>query len=120
MDELTTTGTSHLALVDEGKVETRTVDPAAMGLAKATLADLAGGTPEENAVTTRAILAGAEGPKRDIVLLNAAAALFVVGRTASLEEGLEVAAASIDGGAAVAKLEALAEATTRAGKGATS
>ena len=118
MDELTTTGSSLLALVEGGKVETRTVEPSTLGLAPAELRALAGGTPEENAATTRAILAGEDGPKRDIVLLNAAAALFVVGEAASLEEGLERAAASIDGGAAAAKLDALARATAEAGEGA--
>ncbi len=115
MDELTTTGTSHAALVDGGKVEPQVVDPAALGLARARLADLAGGTPEENAATTRAILGGETGPRREIVLLNAAAALWVVERAETLEEGLAIAAESIDAGAARAKLDALAEATSRAG-----
>lgn len=116
MDELTTTGTSRAALVDAGKVETRVVDPVALGLPLARLEDLAGGTPEENATTTRAILDGEPGPRRDIVLLNAAAALWVVERASSLDEGLAIAAESIDTGAARAKLERLAEASARAGE----
>ena len=115
MDELTTTGTSHAALVDDGKVESRVVDPAALGLARANLEDLAGGTPDQNATTTGAILDGETGPRRDIVLLNAAAALWVVARAETLEEGLAIAAESIDSGAARAKLDALAQATSRAG-----
>ena len=115
MDELTTTGSSHAALVDGGKVESRVVDPAALGLALASLEDLAGGTPEQNATTTGAILDGETGPRRDIVLLNAAAALWVVARAETLEEGLVIAAESIDSGAARAKLDALAQATSRAG-----
>ena len=114
MDELTTTGPSQAALYTGGKVEPMHVEPAALGLAPAQLADLAGGTPEENAGTTRAILDGEVGPRRDIVLLNAAAALFVVEKASSLEEGLSVAAESIDSGAARGKLEALAKATGQA------
>lgn len=111
MDELTTTGTSAAALVTGAGVERLTVEPTALGFELAALADLIGGTPEENARTTRGILAGERGPKRDIVLLNAAAALWVAEATASLEEGLVAAAKSIDDGAGLAKLDALAMAT---------
>lgn len=115
MDELTTTGPSHAALYSQGKVGPMEVDPTALGLPLARLDELAGGTPEENARTTRAILEGEAGPKRDIVLLNAAAALLVVERALSLEEGIALAAESIDSGAARAKLSALAQATQQAG-----
>lgn len=111
MDELTTTGLSHAALVSGGSVLTMTIDPFALGLEKARLDDLRGGSPEENAETTRSILSGAKGPTRDIVLLNAAAALWVVETVPSLKEGLVRAARSIDEGAAAAKLEALCKAT---------
>ena len=111
MDELTTTGVSHAALVSGGSVEAMTIDPFALGLDKATLGDLTGGSAEQNAATTRAILSGTKGPRRDIVLLNAAAALWVVEAVPSLEEGLCCAARSIDEGAAEAKLEALCKAT---------
>jgi anthranilate phosphoribosyltransferase len=111
MDELTTTDVSHAALVSGGSVEAMTIDPLAFGLKKASLEDLQGGSPEENAATTRAILSGVTGAPRDIVLLNAAAALWVVEAVASLEEGLVRAARSIDDGAAAAKLEALRKAT---------
>ncbi|MFK7897457.1 MAG: anthranilate phosphoribosyltransferase [Myxococcota bacterium] len=114
MDELTTTGSSKAAMVTGGRVEVFSVDPARLGLERATLTDLAGGTPAENAETTRAILRGEKGPRREIVLLNAAAALWVVEAVASLEEGIERAAESIDGGKAQAKLEALASATASA------
>ncbi len=118
MDELTTTGPSKAALVHrDGRVEPMSIDPQALGLAKASLDALAGGDPSQNAAATRAILAGEAGPRREIVLLNAAAALLVVEAVGSLEEGLERAAASIDGGRAAAKLEALAKATARAGTG---
>ncbi len=115
LDELTTTGISHAALVANGQVSLMTVDPASLGLPLARLEELGGGTPEQNAETTRAILSGEAGPKRNIVLLNAAAALVVVERATSLEEGLAIAAESIDSGAALEKLAALAEATLRAG-----
>ncbi|MCR9097956.1 MAG: anthranilate phosphoribosyltransferase [bacterium] len=120
MDELTTTGPSHAALLANGKVGPMGVEPGALGLETARLEDLAGGTPEENAATTLAILDGATGPKRDIVLLNAAAALLVVERAPNLEDGINLAAASIDSGAARARLDALAEATRAAGEAASS
>jgi anthranilate phosphoribosyltransferase len=115
MDELTTTAPSHAALVDRGRVEQLRIDPEALGLRRARLEDLKGGDPIENAETTRQVLSGARGAKRDIVLLNAAAALWVVEAVSGLEEGLLRAARSIDEGAAADKLEALAKATKRAG-----
>jgi anthranilate phosphoribosyltransferase len=79
----------------------------------ATLADLEGGDRQQNAETLRRILNGKErGPKRDAVLLNAAAGLFVAGHSRSLLEGWEAAAGVIDSGAASAKLTALAQAKT--------
>ena len=115
LDELTTTGPSTAALVVDGRLESMTVDPEALGLEKVAPAALVGGTPEENAATTRAILAGERGPRREIVLLNAAAALWVADEADSLASGLERAARSIDEGAAADRLEALAKATERAG-----
>ncbi|HVX32436.1 MAG TPA: anthranilate phosphoribosyltransferase, partial [Solirubrobacterales bacterium] len=76
-----------------------------------TLAEIAGGTPAENAAATRAVLAGESGPRRDIVLLNAAAAIYVGGLAADLEEGVAKAAASIDSGAAESVLQSLIAAT---------
>lgn len=117
LDELTTTTTSHAALVSGGRVEGLTIDPVPLGLERANLAALAGGDPEENAATIRSILGGEKGPRRDIVLLNAAAALWVAEAVPTLEAGLVRAAQSIDEGAAEAKLEALARATATAGEG---
>ncbi len=114
MDELTTTGVSHAALVGGGRVEVMTIDPVLLGLDKARPSDLLGGDAAQNAKTTRSVLSGAKGPARDIVLLNAAAALWVVEAVPTLEEGLVRAARSIDEGAAEAKLEALCKATARA------
>ena len=115
MDELTTTGRSRAALVGDGRVAAFEVDPAALGLERSTLAALAGGGPAENAAILRRLLDGERGPRRDIVLLNAAAALWVVEAVDSLEAGLVRAARSIDEGAARAKLEALVRATAEAG-----
>jgi len=82
------------------------------GLAKATLGDLRGGDAEEAALIARAVLAGEEGPRRDVVLLNAAAALEVAGRVATLQDGLQVAAAAIDTGAAATTLDRWSVAST--------
>ena len=111
LDELTTTGPSSAALVAEGRVEPLRIDPESLGLSLASAADLAGGDVARNAKITRQVLSGATGPQRDIVLLNAAAALWVVEAAADLQEGLVQAAASIDEGAAAAKLDALCAAT---------
>ena len=120
LDELTTTGSSATALVSDGKVRTRRIDPEALGIPLSKASDLRGGDSTENAATTRAILSGERGPRRDIVLLNAAAALWVVEAVGSLEEGLARAARSLDEGAALEKLEALRTATSSASDGPTS
>ena len=111
LDELTTTAANDAALVNTGQIERIRIDALDYGLPRAKLAELRGGSPAENAATTRAILAGEPGPRRDIVLLNAAAALFVVEAVGTLGEGLVRAAQSIDSGAATARLEALRQAT---------
>ena len=90
------------------------IDPKSLGLAVAHAKDLKGGDATQNAAILRHVLAGQPGPQRDIVLLNAAASLWVVGAATDLEDGIAKAAASIDDGAATAKLEALAAATSRA------
>lgn len=108
LDELTTTDITHVGeLTKDGELLFYTLDARELGLARARKEDLLGGTPAQNAAITRAILEGELGPKRDIVLLNAAAALLVAGRAASWEEGLEAARTAIDSGAARAKLDAL-------------
>jgi anthranilate phosphoribosyltransferase len=114
LDELTTTGpnrVSYFGLVaGSGGVVTETLDPEAYGFAAADLGDLRGGTPEENADITRNVLSGAEsGPRRDTVILNAGAALLVGGLVGDLQEGIALAAESIDSGAAVGKLRAMVE-----------
>jgi anthranilate phosphoribosyltransferase len=113
LDEITTTGPTQVAEWREGGVRLFNVTPEAVGLPRASLADLAGGDPAANATAIRALLAGAAGPYRDIVLLNTAAALLVADKVETLREGVEVAAASIDEGRAQHALERLVEATNR-------
>jgi anthranilate phosphoribosyltransferase len=107
LDELTTTGISHVAVLDGGKVSTFKVSPKNAGLPEAKPEDLTGGDAAENAAHLRAVLGGNQGPYRDIVLLNAAAALLVAGKAKSLRDGVALAAESIDSGKAKAVLEAL-------------
>lgn len=107
LDELTTTGISHVAVLDGGKVSTFRISPRNAGLAEAKPQDLIGGDATENAAHIRAVLQGNQGPLRDIVLLNAAAALLVAGRAKTLRDGVALAAASIDSGRGMSVLEAL-------------
>jgi len=107
LDEISNTGESRLSEVREGVVRTFTVRPEDFGLPRATIQDLRGGDREQNAQIIRAILDGEPGPRRDIVLMNAAAALVAGGRARDLKEGVALAAHAIDTGAARAKLDAL-------------
>jgi anthranilate phosphoribosyltransferase len=107
LDELTTTGATDVAEVKDGKVRVFEVKPADAGLPTATLADLKGGDATVNAAAIREVLAGKRGPFRDVVLLNAAAALIVGGRVNDLREGAALAAQSIDSGAAARALDRL-------------
>lgn len=107
LDELTICDDTRVAEVKDGKVRGFYVNPQELGLDLALPADLKGGDADANAATTLAVLKGETGPKRDIVLLNAAAALVVAGRADTLKDGLPLAARSIDSGAALKKLEDL-------------
>ena len=98
----------RLAL-DDGEVSTFQIDPIALGLAPAIGEELVGGEPEENAEYVRRVLGGEHGPHRDIVVLNAAAGLVVAGVVESIEDGLVVAANSIDSGAAASTLKDFVE-----------
>ena len=113
LDELTTCGTSVVAELNRGKVETFEVTPDMAGLKTAKLDELRGGDPAANATKLHELLDGAEGPIRDIVLLNAAAALIVAGKAKDLKEGVAIGAKSIASGAAkqaLAKLVAITNA----------
>jgi anthranilate phosphoribosyltransferase len=107
LDELTTTGVSHVAALDSGKISTFRISPKNAGLPEAKPGDLAGGDATENAAHIRAVLGGQEGAFRNIVLLNAAAALLVAGKAKTLREGVALAVQSIDSGKARGVLEAL-------------
>jgi anthranilate phosphoribosyltransferase len=107
LDELTTTGVSDVAVVDEGRVATFRISPRNAELPEAKPEDLTGGNAVENAAHIRALLGGLKGPFRDIVLLNAAAALLIVGKATSLRDGVALAAEAIDSGKALAVLDAL-------------
>ena len=111
LDELTTTGETEVAEWKDGAVRRFTVTPEDAGLPRADLAALRGGDAEENAAALRALLDGSTGAYRDIVLLNAAAALVVADRAADLAEGAALAAAVIDDGRAARALADLVEAT---------
>ena len=112
LDELTTTGPNMVAALENGAIREFTLDAADAGLPHAQRADLAGGTPEENAEIMRALFAGRRGAIRDTVLLNAAAGLVVAGRSASLADGVGLAGAALDSGAAGRVLERLVAFTT--------
>jgi anthranilate phosphoribosyltransferase len=109
MDELSTLGPTQISeLRADGSIDTFSIDATALGLARARLEDLVGDTPTENAQTLRAILIGKErGPKADMVLLNAAAALVACDKAADFEEGIALARQQIQTGAANAVLEKL-------------
>jgi anthranilate phosphoribosyltransferase len=108
VDELPLAGAGVLYDVSPAGVRRRRVDAAALGLRSAPADELRGGGGAENAATIEAILDGRErGPRRDVAVLNAGAALAVAGRARRLREGVELAAATIDGGAAAALLERL-------------
>jgi len=114
LDELTTTGPSLVFDVQDGELRESMLEPADLGLARSQVVDLRGGDPEASAAIALAILDGETGPRRDVVLLNAAAALEVSGTASSLDEGLTMAATSIDSGAAV---EVLARWVSSSGNG---
>jgi anthranilate phosphoribosyltransferase len=118
LDELSTTGPNQVARLRDGQVESFCLDPQDYGLAPTTLAALRGGDAAENAAIVHAVLAGERGPRREVVLLNAAAALVAGGRAAALEEGLDLAAASIDSGAARDRLAHMVAFTQRHRRGA--
>jgi len=107
LDELTTTGPSSVHELRDGEIRTYTLDPAEVGLPRADAAELQGGSPAVNAELAHRVLAGEHGPRRDIVLLNAAAGLLVGGGAASLVDGVSLAAEVLDAGRASAVLERL-------------
>ena len=109
LDEITTTGITHICEVCNGNIDEYDIAPEQFGLERANPEDLSGGTPSENAAITRSILSGQlTGRKRDVVMLNAAVSLLTSGKVNSIEDGLASAGDSIDSGRASQKLESLA------------
>ena len=113
LDELSVCAESSIAEIDGGAIRTWQLTPESVGLPRAQLTDLVVDGPEESAEVIRFVLSGGQGPRRDITLLNAGAAVYVGGRAASLEEGMQAAAESIDTGRAQHVLEGLVELTNR-------
>jgi anthranilate phosphoribosyltransferase len=108
LDELTTTGPNRVSHMHDGKVETYELDPLEYGFPGATIHDLLGGEPAENAAIMRSVLSGEiHDARRDVVVLNSGAALLAAGCTDDLREGIELARKSVDSGAAMDKLNAL-------------
>ncbi|MDH3346025.1 MAG: anthranilate phosphoribosyltransferase [Kiritimatiellaceae bacterium] len=113
LDEITTTTTTQVWEVKDGTTNHFTLNPEDLGIPLAKTENLVGGEPAENADIIRALFAGKKGSKRDILLLNSAAALITAGKAADFKEGLAVAAESIDSGAALKKLNQLASLTSQ-------
>jgi anthranilate phosphoribosyltransferase len=111
LDEMSTSGTTRVVEVNGEDFHAYDVAPEDVGISRAELGALTGGTPDVNAQTTRNIFAGDHGPARDVAVLNAGAAIYVSGTVSSLEEGVRAAEAAIDDGRAAAALESLASLT---------
>src|ERR1700683_1459751 len=117
LDEITITGPTRIAEARDGIVRSYEGDPQEFGMKRATLADISGGDAAENAAIICEVLSGKKSPRRDVVVLNSAAALVAAGRADHLADGIPLAAQSIDSGAAAAKLAALASFTQRVASG---
>ena len=111
LDEMSTSGTTRVVEVDGPELRSYEVSPEDVGLPRARPEDLAGGTPDVNAAIARAILEGEQGPRRDLAVLNAGAAIYVAGRAETLEAGVREAEAAVDDGHATARLDHLVEMT---------
>ncbi len=115
LDEISVCAPTRISELKDDLIRTYDITPEHFFGSKANPKDLAGGDPEENAEITRKILAGEKGPKRDVVVLNASAALVAAGKARDFNEGISLAQTSIDSGAAAAKLEKLAKYTQENG-----
>ncbi len=104
MDEISNLSTTFIAELKDGKVSTYTISPEELGIKIATANDIVGGTPEENARDIIYILKGEKGPKRDIIVINSAAALYVAGKADSIKEAIPIVEEVIDSGKALDKL----------------
>ena len=107
IDELSPCGPNAVCEVVGGAVRTRTIDPEELGVRRCSPEALRGGSPADNARAIREVFAGADGPRRDAILLNAAGAIAAAGHAEDLREGMEVARATVESGAAAARLDEL-------------
>jgi anthranilate phosphoribosyltransferase len=107
LDEITLTGPTSVAALENGNIRSFEVSPEDAGLARSGPGSLRGGDADANAAALRSVLEGKPSPYRDVALLNAAAALIVAGRARDLKEGVAIGIKSLDGGAAAAKLKHL-------------
>ena len=107
LDEITTSGPTHIAALENGNVRTFEVNPEDIGVQRAKPESLRGGDAETNAAALMAVLKGNKGPYRDIAVLNAAAALIIAGKAKDLKEGAAIAAKSLDSGEAEGRLDRL-------------
>jgi anthranilate phosphoribosyltransferase len=109
LDEITITGKTRIAEARGGSVRSYEVEPEEFGMKRASLQEISGGNAAENAAIIRAVLGGEKSARRDVVLLNAAAALVAAGKAEHIAGAIPIAAKSIDSGAAMKKLQALIE-----------
>lgn len=109
LDEISMSAPTEVCEIRDGKMKRTTITPEEVGLTRCEKEDLVGGTPSENAVITRRILAGIKGPKRDAAVINAAAAFFVAGKAETIKDGVRLAEKLIDSGAAQRKLDEFVE-----------
>lgn len=107
LDEISTSAPTQISEVVDGKIHSFVLDATDYGIAPVDISEISGGSPEDNAVIITGILQGRQGARRDLVLLNAAAALVVAEKAENIKEGLSLAAKSIDSGAALNKLDHL-------------
>ncbi len=113
LDEISVSAPTKICEIQDGWYKTYTVTPEQFGLTRCEKEALVGGTPEENADITRRILSGEKGSRRDAVLMNAGAALYIGGKAESMQEGIRLAAELIDSGKAAEKLSRFIEASSR-------
>jgi len=117
LDEITITGKTHVREFKDGRITDYTICPEDFGLERAGLERLRGGDVDENSALLRNILAGARSPRRDVVLMNAAAVILAGDRVSTFEQGIELAAESIDSGQATEKLKQLIRLSQEPGLG---
>lgn len=113
LDEISLSAPTKICEIQDGWYKTSVITPEDFGFERCTKEDLKGGTPEENAAITRSVLGGEKGHKRNAVLLNAGAALYIGGKAASLKDGIKLAADIIDSGKALEILEKFIEVSNR-------